>query len=412
MRIPRPSPAVALWSVAASGAIGLALGVNSLRGQSNTMPAVVMTHEAGVDARSAGAGLRERDAGEVEVSMEEMDAAEPAASAQIDVEALVSLVSMKERDEASLAAAHSMLGPGKAHGNQGNPDITKHGITRASCLEGLRHVTLQTYMQHEVCGAPNEVPIYANGDLKSASVCIDVFEFPNKACVLPFVYTYSIIAQRLCSLDGKRLCTQEEWDVACEADPQGGPPRKYAYGDELDLTVCNTGKPWPPIGGPVCEIDRQLWKTCATNTEPTGSYPHCRSRLGVFDQHGNVAEAMTRKENGVNYVQLKGSAFFYEPHMYADHCRFDPRWHVDAVDQSWHTNYHLGFRCCRDVVPLKDRKTKPSTLPWPPASASASDSTDVPGPAPSDVPPEYGSAVPSSSASSPPSPSASAGDDD
>jgi hypothetical protein len=41
--------------------------------------------------------------------------------------------------------------------------------------------------------------------------------------------------------------------------------------------------------------------------------------------------------------------------MYKDHCRFDPRWHVDPINASWHANYHLGARCCRDVVPLKDR---------------------------------------------------------
>ncbi len=88
---------------------------------------------------------------------------------------------------------------------------------------------------------------------------------------------------------------------------------------------------------------------------PSGSFPQCRSRLGVFDQHGNVAEAMTRAQGGVTWVQLKGSAFFYDGKIYPDHCRYDPRWHVDPVDESWHTNYHLGFRCCRDVVPLSQR---------------------------------------------------------
>jgi formylglycine-generating enzyme required for sulfatase activity len=103
------------------------------------------------------------------------------------------------------------------------------------------------------------------------------------------------------------------------------------------------------------------WDTCATETEPSGAYPRCRSRLGVFDQHGNVAEMMTRKgTDGIVYTQLKGSAFFYvdvarrpdeaqKPgarETYPDQCSYDPRWHVEPLDGALHSNYHLGFRCC------------------------------------------------------------------
>jgi len=82
----------------------------------------------------------------------------------------------------------------------------------------------------------------------------------------------------------------------------------------------------------------------------------------VFDQHGNVAEAMTRydSQEGKTVSQLKGSAFFYvdvhrrpdEPHKletYPDHCMYDPRWHVEPMNRAWHVNYHLGFRCCADI---------------------------------------------------------------
>ena len=99
------------------------------------------------------------------------------------------------------------------------------------------------------------------------------------------------------------------------------------------------------------------------HTEPSGAFPKCRSRFGVFDQHGNVAEVMTRKERDGNVVtQLKGSAFFYvevarrpeDPawspgahgETYPDHCNYDPRWHVEPIEKAWHVNYHLGFRCC------------------------------------------------------------------
>jgi hypothetical protein len=86
----------------------------------------------------------------------------------------------------------------------------------------------------------------------------------------------------------------------------------------------------------------------------------------VFDQHGNVAEVMMRREGDKVYTQLKGSAWFYnelarEPGQpvpetttnktgaYPDHCNFDPRWHVEPLDTAGHVNYHLGFRCCKSI---------------------------------------------------------------
>jgi sulfatase modifying factor 1 len=277
------------------------------------------------------------------------DSTEPAPQSSIDVESLLALVPMTTRDAASLAIARAIVGPRLVHANQGNPAISKHSVTRAQCLAGLSGVTLQTPAQRTVCGHDGEVPIYADGDMTHAKSCIDLFEYPNRACVRPFVYTYGKNEQQLCALDGKRLCTQDEWATACDADPTGGPPRMYSYGDELDLSACNTAKKWPPVGGPSCVPSGDVWGTCATLTEPAGSFPRCRSRLGVFDLEGNVAEGMLRVENKVKFIQFKGSAFFYDGKMYADTCRHDPRWHVDPIDQSWHTNYHLGFRCCRDV---------------------------------------------------------------
>lgn len=277
--------------------------------------------------------------------VEGFDPLEQAKETWTDPTALVALVPMKTRDAVSLGIAKAIVGPGAHHGNLGNPAIARHRVSRAACLEGLKGEVIQTKEQRSICGAPWEVPVYADGDPSHAKVCIDQFEYPNRPCDLPMVFTHSIVAEKLCALDGKRLCTQEEWTLSCEADPKGGPPSAYAYGEQLDLHACNTGFP----KSTTCDVDHGLFTTCPTESDPAGSHPRCRSRLGVYDQHGNVAEAMTRKEGKVTYVQLKGSAWFYDGKMYQDHCRFDPRWHVDPVDASWHTNYHLGFRCCRDL---------------------------------------------------------------
>ena len=45
------------------------------------------------------------------------------------------------------------------------------------------------------------------------------------------------------------------------------------YGDELDLTACNTNKPAGSFKDTICDPDSaaSAWKTCGTNTEPTAA---------------------------------------------------------------------------------------------------------------------------------------------
>jgi formylglycine-generating enzyme len=263
------------------------------------------------------------------------------------------------------------VGPAVTRMNQGNKAISHHSRGQRACLAALAGMTLQTPDQEKRCGGPNMVPIYKHGDPRSASYCIDIFEFPNKPCELPFVWSAPTFAQTMCTIQGKRLCTQDEWSLACRADPEGGADSLYAYGDQLDLDICNTNKPRPAPIKCSGQNAQKAWETCGTDTEPAGSFPKCRSRFGVFDQHGNVAEIMTRKETAQDgtstvFSQLKGSAFFYAEvsrnpnesqkpggrETYPDHCNFDPRWHVEPISGAWHVNYHLGFRCCKTIPPL------------------------------------------------------------
>ena len=259
---------------------------------------------------------------------------------------------------------------GPAGMNQGNKAVAHHATAQRACLKGLRDIVLQTPEQRALCGADNMVPVWdKGGDASSAKYCIDIFEFPNKTCELPIVWTSPSEAEKVCEAEGKRLCDQDEWNLACRADPAGGADRTYAYGNELDVTVCNTNKS-RVTQTPRCDVSSfpSMWQTCTTDTEPSGSFPKCRSRFGVFDQHGNVAEIMTRfgwdepvYSKQARYTQLKGSAWFYvdvekkpwEPggywERYPDHCNFDPRWHVEEIAQAAHVNYHLGFRCCKPL---------------------------------------------------------------
>jgi len=127
-------------------------------------------------------------------------------------------------------------GPGKM--NQGNKAIAKHTISKAQCLAGLKDIVIQTPEQRAKCGADNMVPVWIKG--KEPWFCIDIFEFPNKPCELPFVWTPPTWSKKVCELQGKRLCAQTEWNIACRGDPNGGDDQRYAYGSKLDLDVCHT----------------------------------------------------------------------------------------------------------------------------------------------------------------------------
>ncbi len=336
-------------------------------------------HEAApdLDASAADAGT---DASESADAQAEWD--DPMALHHESREELLALFSIQEYAPEQSARLRpdlflkSNFGPTPSRMSQGNKAIAHHGIGKRACLEGLSTVTLQTEAQRTRCGAPNMVPIYKGGAEKSATTCVDIFEFPNQACELPIVWSPPTHAATLCALQGKRLCTQGEWQLACRGDPSGGPDRRYAYGDALDLSVCNTHK--KRVGRCDPQTAQRAYQTCGTDTEPSGAFPACRSRFGVYDQHGNVAEIMTRKEDATHTVtQLKGSAFFYSEVMrhsdaefasalaakaplpkppadretYPDTCNFDPRWHVEPIENAWHVNYHLGFRCCKTVAP-------------------------------------------------------------
>jgi formylglycine-generating enzyme len=205
-------------------------------------------------------------------------------------------------------------------------------------------------------------------------VCIDQFEFPNIACEYPLVWARANEAMALCKAVGKRLCDAHEWEGACAGTLRSvdreyafgerrimmqylhnkGREVVWAYGKEKNHALCATAAKKSPkcfAGG---------WHLCGTNDWPSGSFPECVSALGVYDQHGNVAEHMNfpmkpeelGSRGGFGQTEMKGSWFiFAQAEAHEDDCRFRaPDWHASSIDDpNSHRNYHLGFRCCRDL---------------------------------------------------------------
>lgn len=145
-----------------------------------------------------------------------------------------------------------------------------------------------------------EQPSRCTGKKVHKRYCIDQFEYPNHKGERPRVDFNFFQAQHLCAAEGKRVCTETEWTMACE-----GPSYKpYPYGYARDPKVCNGDRPYiePAVtghdhkGAPFMafaskdesiskpELER-LWQGVES-----GSQPRCVSDYGVWDMPGNADE--------------------------------------------------------------------------------------------------------------------------
>lgn len=260
---------------------------------------------------------------------------------------------------------------------QGNPKVTRHPMTRAECL-AIR----KTHAFHPPdarCGAPNMVTVFDPGAGETpakAELCIDQYEYPNIPCDYPVTWVKSSEAENLCRAQGKRLCDAHEWEGAC-AGALHSPEQEYAfgerrlmqeylhnksreivwaYGKQKNHKLCATGSSKSP------KCFAPSWEECGSNTYPAGAFPECVSSFGVYDQHGNAAEHMNLplvaeelgSQGGTGENEMKGSWFIFQQlDAHEDDCRWRAlAWHegkLMAADA--HRNYHLGFRCCKDLEP-------------------------------------------------------------
>jgi hypothetical protein len=238
-----------------------------------------------------------------------------------------------------------------------------------------------------ICEARYMAPLFEAGQQpQDARVCIDRFEFPNIPCAYPVVWARARDAALLCEAVGKRLCDAHEWEGACagsleEADYRfdlargrdrasavramraahnqtHAPAKAWSYGPEYQHGVCAaSGRKSPGCGG-------GEWARCGSNTFPAGFFPECRGASDVLDLHGNAAEHMnlplaedqmaSRGSRELGVTEMKGSWFIWDSYRaHEDWCRWRaPYWHGTRVmDAASHQNYHLGFRCCKTIVP-------------------------------------------------------------
>ena len=188
-----------------------------------------------------------------------------------------------------------------------------------SCPVGMRLIDQGSFMMGSLANDPER----NFGDLPYASVevpavCIDFYEYPNGRGRKPSVAVTWKTAEARCRRRGKRLCSEAEWEKACKG-PTG---LRYAYGNQWQPNRCNTEDEEGNDRSPM----------------ESGSFTKCRSRFGVIDMAGNVAE-WTSTAQGSRYV-VKGGG--------ADRPGYDSRCAARKRKAASHSSELLGFRCCKD----------------------------------------------------------------
>ncbi|MCA9624839.1 MAG: SUMF1/EgtB/PvdO family nonheme iron enzyme, partial [Myxococcales bacterium] len=170
--------------------------------------------------------------------------------------------------------------------------------------------------------------------------CMDRYEWPNKKGAEPKVMLRFVDAEEACAKRGRRLCTEFEWELACE----GPEHRPWPYGWQAEKGRCNVDAPYRPIyEARLSSSNRQererevrrLWQGA-----PSGAHPGCRSAFGVEDLIGNVEEwVATSRPEWPHRSSLKGG-FWSKPWA---GCRGTNEGH-----DPYFRFYEIGFRCCHD----------------------------------------------------------------
>ncbi len=282
-----------------------------------------------------------------------------------------------------------------------------HMASRQSCIDKVIKTGLiqQNPESEKICGSPWMAPVAKRGEPASrAQYCIDQFEFPNIPCEYPVVWTPAAAAKQICEAMGKRVCNSHEWEGACSGSARSKDSYAFHISDRTARRAYvnqSRERTWafqflptlarqrdtrgvcgvfssddPEIESPMRENLSQYftangkskgcdnsgasttYKTCGTNTWPSGFKYECRSEKEVFDLHGNLAEVVSLPStpdqiaNGKDQIggtERKGSFFVYRPD-YPDDCHVrQPYEHFGPYATDKMAYYQEGFRCCKDV---------------------------------------------------------------
>ena len=176
--------------------------------------------------------------------------------------------------------------------------------------------------------------------------CADRYEWPNKKGELPALLISWTDARKTCESAGKRLCTEDEFNFACEGEEM----LPYTNGYLRDPAKCSIDKPYRKREHKLRKYDRCMKDPrCKAELErldqrlPVGSLAECVSPFGVYDLNGNINEWVERP--GKKYPDRSGlKGGWWGP--VRGRCRPTVGFHKEDD-----YGYEEGFRCCKDAEP-------------------------------------------------------------
>lgn len=172
---------------------------------------------------------------------------------------------------------------------------------------------------------------------------LDVMATPRPH-VRPNGYLTGLVAESACKAAGKRLCTLDEFVLAC----RGEDDVQFPYGDTYVDGACNVNRDVHPAAmlhdnASIGHLDPRLNRVRvggSTLLRETGATSTCRSRWGndaIYDMVGNLDE----------WVDEEGGAF--AGGFYARSTRAGCDAVITAHPKSY-LDYSTGVRCCKDAA--------------------------------------------------------------
>lgn len=160
-----------------------------------------------------------------------------------------------------------------------------------------------------------------------------------EAGAIPQGYISGDVAADACAAAGKRLCTLDEWLLACA----GAAGRVYPYGDVYVPGACNEGRAVHPVVelfGAATDWSTSQMNDPRLNQLPdslaaSGAYADCVTPDGVYDLHGNLHEWIDDPAG-----TFKGG-FYVDATLNGPGCSY-----VTTAHTTDYHDYSTGFRCC------------------------------------------------------------------
>lgn len=223
-------------------------------------------------------------------------------------------------------------------------------VTRPSCPAGMALVT--TYCIDKWEDYVVELDAQGHENPHSPYDTVDGLTVRAKTAphVVPQGYISQVQATQACNNAGKRLCSADEFHLACEGP---GTDNWYPYGGITHIPgYCNEGKGsmMPVLYGD----NPQNWTYADFNDprlnqidgglSPTASFPHCESPYGVFDCVGNLHEWGNDPADSNGHGRFRGG-FYGDAEINGHGCLY-----VTSAHELTYHDYSTGFRCCVDFA--------------------------------------------------------------